>query len=246
MTPHPPEPDSHIKDWRAFGDREWKHVSEGAQGLALGSAVPAVIFYLLYRFWEFLPAVLAVLTWSAAVFWLHRRRTRHADVFSATTFAFACVSATVGVVTQDPVLYLAAPSFENLVYGLIFLGTALAGRPLLGQFARRLYPIPPRVEHAPEFRRAILFTSLVWFIGLAGRAVVRLWLISLWVADVLTLELYLVLNTVSGWPFNLGLVAFTVWYPVRAMKRAGLMESPPIAAIADVEASVEEATPGVP
>ncbi len=245
MSAPPHEQQPGLKHWRAFDADEWRHVNEGAHGLALGSALPVVFFYATYRLWDFIPAVLAVLVWSAVVFAWHRRRTGGADVFSGATFGFACVNATIGLLTRSPALYLAAPSLENVIYGLVLLGSALAGKPLLAQFAQRLYPIPRHVQRSAAYRRAFVFTSLVWFTGLFGRALVRLWLISLWLGGILSLELYLVLNTVSGWPFNVSLVAFTVWYPLRALRKAGLTYVPP-AEVHAVEESIEEAAPGVP
>lgn len=229
-----------IKHWRAFGVEEWGHVKEGALGLVLGSLLPVLLFYLSITTWGFSTAVVVVLTWSAAVFAWHFRRTRGADVFSATTFAFACVKATAGLVSQNQWLYLAWPSFENLIYGSAFLGSALLGRPLLALFAQRLYPIPLSVRGTRTFRRAFVVASAAWLCGHALRAVVRLWLLA-----TLPLELYLIADTVAGWPINVTLVAFTTWYPLRQLRRAGLASGAPkpISAVDAVELAVEETAP---
>jgi hypothetical protein len=52
-------------------------------------------------------------------------------------------------------------------------------------------------------------------------------------------------NTVAGWPFSLTLVAFTVWYPLRELRRAGLISHAP-AVVGDLEEAVEEAVAGSP
>jgi intracellular septation protein A len=227
-----------MKDWRAFGVEEWRHVKEGARGLALGSLLPVAIFYAGYRLWSFPAAVVAVLLWASLVFVWHRRRTGHADVFSASAFGFACIQAAVGLATQSPNAYLAVPSVENVALGSVFLGSAFVGRPLLAAYAQRLYPIPPAVRASKPFRRAFLVLSAAWFVGLCARALVRLWLLS-----ALPIEAYLVVNTVAGWPFNVGLVALTVWYPLRELRRAGLVVDVPVG---DFEEAVEEAVAGVP
>jgi intracellular septation protein A len=231
-----------IKHWRTFGAEEWGHVREGILGLVLGSLLPVFVFYVGLRTWAFTEAVLIVLAWSAAVFVWHYRRTRGADVFSATTFGFACVKAAAGLVSQNQTLYLAWASVENMVYGVAFFGSALLGRPLLALYAQRLYPIPPRVRRSAAFRRAFVLTSAVWLCGHSLRAVLRLWLL-LYVR--LDLPVYLVLDTVIGWPINIFMFAFTAWFPLRALRRAGFMSvvPRPIGVIDAVELAVEESAP---
>src|SRR3954466_2610231 len=112
-TQAPPQPT--IKHWRSFGAEEWAHVKEGALGLVLGSLLPVALFYVSFRTWGFSAAVVLVLGWSAAVFLWHYRRARRLDVFSGTTFAFACTKALAGLVSQNTTLYLAWPSLENLI-----------------------------------------------------------------------------------------------------------------------------------
>jgi len=229
-----------IKHWRSFGATEWGHVREGSVGLLLGSLLPVALFYAAFRAWGFSAAVVVVLTWAAAVFAWHYQRTRGADVFSATTFGFACVKATAGLVSQNPWLYLAWPSLENVIYGTAFLGSALLGRPLLALYAQRLYPIPPPVRESSTFRRAFVIASVVWLCGHGLRAVVRIWLLNN-----LPLELYLIADTVAGWPINVSLVAFTAWFPLRELRRAGFMSVAPrdITAVEAVELAVEEGAP---
>ena len=227
-----------IKHWRAFGPAEWGHVREGAVGLVLGSVLPVVLFYVAFRGWGFSSAVLVVLGWSALVFGWHYRRTGGADVFSATTFGFACIKAAAGLASQNPLLYLAWPSLENLIYGSAFLGSAALGRPLLALYAQRLYPIPAHVRASATFRQAFLVASAAWCGGQALRAVVRLWLLAN-----LPLELYLVADTVAGWPINVALVSFTVWFPLRQLRHAGYLADPALRVEA-VERAVEEAAPG--
>lgn len=229
-----------IKHWRAFGANEWGHVKEGLVGLVLGSLLPVLLFYVAFRTLGFTAAVVGVLTWSAAVFAWHYSRTHGADVFSATTFGFACIKATAGLLSQNPMLYLAWPSLENVIYGAAFFGSALIGRPLLALYAQRLYPIPAPVRASSTFRRAFLITSAAWLCGHGIRAVLRLWLLAN-----LSLEQYLIADTVAGWPINISLVAFTTWFPLRQLRRAGFMfvAPVPINAMDAIELAVEESSP---
>jgi hypothetical protein len=117
----------------------------------------------------------------------------------------------------------------------------MLGRPLLALYAQRLYPIPRSVRASSTFGRAFRVASAAWLCGHALRAVLRLWLLAS-----LPLELYLVADTLAGWPINISLVAFTTWYPLRELRRAGLMSVAPLhISTADaVELAVEESSPG--
>jgi intracellular septation protein A len=223
-----------------FGPAEWSHVKNGVIGLVLGSLVPVGVFYVAIQTWGFSVAVVLVLAWSALVFSWHFSRTGSADVFSATTFGFACIKAVAGLASQNTLLYLALPSLENLVYGSAFFGSAVLGRPLLALYAERLYPIPPEVRASPAFRRAFLIVSAAWLFGHSLRAILRLWLLTH-----LPLEVYLIADTVAGWPINGSLVALTTWYPLRELRRAGFMsvEPVPISTADVIELAVKETAP---
>ena len=67
----------------------------------------------------------------------------------------------------------------------------------------------------------------------------------LWLLNNLPLELYLIADTVAGWPINISLATLTAWYPLRELRRAGFMSVAPreITALDAVELAVEEAAP---
>jgi intracellular septation protein A len=228
-----------IKHWRSFGPAEWGHVRDGLLGAAVGGLLPVVLYITIVNTWGFRPAVVAVLTWSALVFFWHRRRTGGIDVFSASAFAFGCVKAAAGLITENERLYLAWPSIENLVYGTTFLGSALVGRPLVALYFQRLYPVPRAVQASHTYRNAFVVVSAAWFCGHLVRAVLRLWLLA-----TLPREVYLFVDAVAGWPITVPLSAFTAWYPVRQLRRIGHeLEPQPITPLDAVELVVEESAP---
>jgi len=97
------------------------------------------------------------------------------------------------------------------------------------------------VRASSTFKRAFVVASGAWLVGHSVRGILRLWLLS-----TLPLELYLIADTVAGWPINITLVAFTTWYPLRSLRRAGLMDAQPkqLSSMDTVELVVEETAPG--
>src|SRR5205814_1794605 len=117
------------------------------------------------------------------------------------------------------------------------------GTPLLALYAQRLYPIPRSVRATPTFRQAFVVASLAWFCGHTLRALVRLALLAMLYPE--KLEVYLIADTVAGWPINVSLVTFTMWYPLRRLRGAGFMtvQPIPISTLDAVELAVEESAP---
>ena len=64
--------------------------------------------------------------------------------------------------------------------------------------------VPAEVRATRAFRHAFRVASTGWLVGNLVRAVVRLWLLSLWHGGTLPLAVYLIADTVAGWPGNPG------------------------------------------
>jgi hypothetical protein len=113
---------------------------------------------------------------------------------------------------------------ENLVsalVGLVFLGSAAIGRPLMYYLARagarRRAKDPAAIEAIskdPAYRRTVMVMTLVWAFGLIATSAVNCTLVFL-----ISIKLFLL---VSG-PISYGaiglLTAWTFWYAPRALRR---------------------------
>ena len=116
--------------------------------------------------------------------------------------------------------------------GLIFLGSAAIGRPLIYHLARaRLKRKSPSevqsfeaLQRNPIFRRSMMVMTLVW-----GTALVVESAVSLALVLTLTIPQYLLVNPIVGYSAMGLLTAWTFWYArrsVRAARRAAAKESP--------------------
>jgi hypothetical protein len=115
---------------------------------------------------------------------------------------------------------------ENLVtglIGLIFLGSAAIGRPLIYQLARAGKLRESSAEAArfeslrdnPRFRRHMTIMTLVWGFGLLAQTGVACLLVFS-----LSIRHYLVVSPIVGYGMMGGLALWTFWF-VKRIKRRG-------------------------
>jgi hypothetical protein len=115
---------------------------------------------------------------------------------------------------------------ENLVgglVGLVFLGSAAIGRPLIYQLARAgarrraadRADLVEALQHDVGFRRAMMATTLVWGFGLIAVCALNCTLVFM-----ISIKLFLLI----GGPISYGatgvLTAWTFWFVPRAMRAA--------------------------
>jgi hypothetical protein len=115
---------------------------------------------------------------------------------------------------------------ENLVTGLIglvFLGSAAIGHPLIYQLARagQLRKSPAEAERfealrdKQHFRRGMTIMTLVWGFGLLVQTMVACMLVFR-----MSIRHYLIVSPILGYGTMGGLALWTFWY-VKQMKRRG-------------------------
>jgi len=112
--------------------------------------------------------------------------------------------------------------FINLGYGVVFLGSALIGRPIVGAIYAAVDGLDSRWRQDPRLRRVFAVASLGWTLVFASRAAVQT---VLYVAD--RPGLLAASRLLMGWPLTIAAVALTVAYVKRA--RARPVEVPAVA-----------------
>lgn len=101
--------------------------------------------------------------------------------------------------------------FINVVYCLVFLGSALIGRPLVGAIYAAIDGLDKRWREDVRLRRVFALASVGWAVVFASRAVVQG---TLYVMD--RPGLLAAARLLMGWPLTIGAVALTVAYVKRA------------------------------
>jgi intracellular septation protein A len=178
----------------AFGPMLLFYVGWKLSGLVVGIALSTVASLAAYR-WE--------------------RSHDRPGLMARIGLGFVLVQAAVGLAADSAVVFLAQPVLVNGAYGLAFLGSALARRPLAGAFATEMYPFPDFVKESDTFKRAFTHISLAWGAYLIVRSAARIATLSN--GDV---DAFIVVNLVTGVPLTALLMSWSIWYAVRYFRRS--------------------------
>jgi hypothetical protein len=186
-------------------------MAAGLPHFLLDGLVPLGAFYAGWKLGGLVPGVLAATSASAGLWLLERLRGRE-TLLVRLSFAFVLVQAVTGLVSHSSVVYLAQPVLANAAWGLLFLGSVAAGRPLAGTLARSWYPFPGEIVRTASFRRVYGFESAIWGAYLLARSALRL-------AALLHggIGSFVVVSILSGTPAAVVLLAWSVAYAIRRL-----------------------------
>jgi hypothetical protein len=104
--------------------------------------------------------------------------------------------------------------FINIAYGLVFLGSAVIGRPVVGAIYAAVDGLDKRWRADPRLRRIFAMASVGWALVFASRAVVQGVLYAMDRPGLLAAA-----RLLMGWPLTIAAVAVTVAYVKRARER---------------------------
>ena len=199
------------------------HVPEvSARTILLGSGPrfardafgPMLVFYAGYKLSGLLAGI-ALSTLASFVAYRWERSHDRPGLMARVGLLIVLVQAVIGVVSDSTVVYLAQPVLINGAYGLAFIGSALVRRPLAGTFATEMYAFPDEVKSSETFTNAFRNVSLAWGGYLVLRSAVRL--VTLSNADV---DVFILVNLLTGVPFTALLMGWSVWYAVRFFRNS--------------------------
>ena len=194
----------------------------------LGALVPISFFYAFHRFGEPLTGALLAIGWSLSLLVVTYLRSRRIELFPGLAIPIIAIELIGTLVTRNPAFYLASAAIENILWGVLFLGSILMPRPLIQIFAELLNPglgsqeffnqskLPPQL-----YRSAWQILTALWGIVNLSKAVILIFS-QLW----LPIEAFLIVRTASGLPVMVLMLVFCYrfpdWYWERAMERSGL------------------------
>jgi intracellular septation protein A len=194
----------------------------------LGALVPISLFYAFHRFEQPLAGALIAIGWSASLLGVTYWRTRRIELFPGLAIPIITIELAGTLITRNPAFYLASAAIENLLWGLVFLGSILISRPLIQIFAELLNPglgsqeFLDQLKLSPQlYRTAWQILTAAWGVVALSKAIILVFA-QLW----LPIETFLIVRTASGIPVMVLMLVlsyrFPEWYWERAMERSKL------------------------
>jgi hypothetical protein len=195
-------------------DPTWRLLlRRGLPQFAVEGFVPVLVFYGLWRSAGLGAAVVASTVLSLAIAAWQVRHGRQGGL-AVVTALFVVVQALVALAAHSATVYLAQPVVLSAVWGLVYIGSVVVDRPLVGVFASAWYPFPPWFQASAPYRREFGLQSLVWAAYCLGRAALRLYvLLHSGVGG------FVVISFVTGTPVLAALVFWGLWHARRTFGR---------------------------
>jgi intracellular septation protein A len=185
----------------------------GLPQFAVEGFVPVLVFYGLWRSAGLGVAVVASTMLSLAIATWQVRHGRQGGL-AVLTALFVVVQALVALAAHSATVYLAQPVVLSAIWGLVYIGSVVVHRPLVGVFANAWYPFPVWFQASAPYRREFAFQSLVWATYCLGRAGLRLYvLLHTGVGG------FVVISIVTGAPVLTALVFWGLWHARRTFGR---------------------------
>lgn len=159
------------------------------------------------------------IVWSIVEF----ARKRRVDALSMLVLAGIVLSLLAFVGGGSAKFLQFRENFVNVIIGLVFLGSAAIGRPLIYELSRATMRRNNSTELASfealrdnkYFRRSMMVMTIVWGVTLLGQAAIACALLF-----VLSIPTYLIVSPIVGYATIGAVVLWTVWY-VRVQKARG-------------------------
>jgi len=211
-----PDQQNTFEKWQTSGPSfPWRQ-------LIVGALVPISIFYVLYRLGQPLPGALCAIGWSMGLLIFKYWRARRIELFPALAIPIILIELIGTLVTRNPDFFLASAAIENVMWGLLFIGSLLLPRPLIQIFAELLNPGLGSQDFISHFEIPGKLYRSTW------RILTVIWaMVQLLKAIVLTysqlklpMEVFLLVRTASGLPVLVVMLLLTYRFPRWYWERA--------------------------
>jgi intracellular septation protein A len=182
--------------------------------LVEGVLIPTALFLLLLNTAGVRAAIVGGFAWSMSVIVVRRLLGRRVPTMVLVGVGVLLVRTLLSLATGSSFLYFLQPTLGTATVGLVLLGSALVGRPLVLRLARDFCPLPADTMGDPHLRRFFLGISFFWAATNLVNAAVTLWLL---VSQ--SVSTYVVTRTAMSWTLTIVAIGISVLWFTRVLRQ---------------------------
>jgi intracellular septation protein A len=175
---------------------------------------PLAVFFLGWKLIGLTAGIAAAVLFGLSVF-VHERRQGRPAMIVRLALVLVAIRATVGLTSGSASAYLAQEIGIDTLLGCVVFASLAGQRPFASWFAEEVYPLPQQVRDSETFRRAMRTITVVWGIYFLARALVRLTALL-----TLSTDAYVLVAALSDAPFLVAILAWSVYYTSRSLRRS--------------------------
>jgi hypothetical protein len=180
--------------WQQLGLTE-KDLRSLPGKFVLGVLTPQILFFGGWQRVELNAGLVLAIAWTAGLQLYDIGRRRGFNPFLSYGLAFTLMQGWVSLFTHSPAVYVGGGVIENLLDGLVLLGSVVACRPLLPVLVGSV--LGDRAVLTLPMQAALKRLTVFWAVLLIVRSV------ALYSALThLTIAQFLIVNTLGGWPLS--------------------------------------------
>lgn len=142
-----------------------------------GAVIPTLLFLTLLNVGGQSWAILGAFAWSMLVIATRLALRRRVPTIVFLGLGALALRTTVAIAAHSSFVYFLQPTLGTATIGVLFLGSALWGRPLVLRLARDFCPIPEDVMGHSHLRRFFLGISVLWGVVQLVNAGLTFWLL---------------------------------------------------------------------
>lgn len=175
--------------------------------------MPIVAFIILNRFVGLGWAVLGATAWSVKAAVSRRHRGEGVGWYLPTLVVYLIARGVIGIVTDSEAVYFGIGIGTKALIGAALIGTVAVGRPFLGRVLHLAVPLDAETMAHPVYQRVV--GRLTVALG-AYQFLTSAW--DIWLFNQTSVDGYLVIRAVVGWPVGMVVSLLGLWYFDRALR----------------------------
>jgi hypothetical protein len=127
--------------------------------------VPTVLLFLLLHTAGLVAGLSAVLGWCALTVSVRWMSGRHLPGTLLVCVGMLCARTALALVLSSALVYLIQPMIGSILMAVLFLGSALIGRPITMRLVHDFVALPVHLLHHQGMRRMFTQVALLWGLG---------------------------------------------------------------------------------